>query len=77
MHDLKEKAVTALMHFFWIATIGIVVALIALSPIWLVALVYWMACLIVGATFTWVYPFAIGLLFLVMLALAWYEGDEM
>ena len=77
MHDLKEKAVTALMHLFWIATIGIVVALIALSPILLIALVYWLACLATGATFTWVYPFAIGLLFLVMLALAWYEGDDM
>ena len=77
MRELKEKAVTALMHFFWIAIIGIVVALVALSPILIVALLYWVACLAVGATFTWVYPFAIGLLFLVMLALAWYEGDDM
>ena len=77
MRELKEKIVTAFIQFFWLAIIGIFAGLVVLAPILFVAFLYWLACVVTGAIFTWIYPLAIGLLFLVMLGLAWYEGDGM
>lgn len=72
-----ENVVTVVMQFGWLALIGIFAGLVVMTPILAVALVYGFACLITGAIFTWIIPIAIGVLFLVTLGLAWYEGDGM
>lgn len=75
--EIVEKSITVCMQFMWLALIGIFAGLVVMTPILIVALVYWVACLITGAIFTWIVPIAIGVLFLVTLGLAWYEGDGM
>ena len=64
-------------YLILIVAITALVGCCIMFPILVIAFVYWLACLVTGAIFTWVYPAAIGLLFLVMLGLAWYEGDSM